>query len=328
MTAKLNLKGVDLNLLTVFEAIMETGQLSQAGIQLGLSQPAMSAALQRLRLTLKDPLFIRSRQGMEPTPRAQAWYLELAPALAQIRQSLAPQQLDPAQSERNFSLLSGDYFETVHLAALLERLQLEAPQIGINLLPMFTEGVPADFKRGQHDFAIYYQPPSASGIDYQRVGKEDLVIICREDHPRIKKQLSLKQFNQEKHVLISTASQQRTRIDELLGEHSVERRLLVKVSHFSSAAMVLENTDALCTVPAGMGEFLESRFSVKSLSFPLPVPPIDKLLIWPTALAGDPLHGWFKQLLIETITKNEPNLRDTTTGTRKELRTPSNHQAN
>lgn len=305
MTTKLNLKGVDLNLLTVFEAVMETGQLSQAGVQLGLSQPAMSAALQRLRLTLKDPLFIRSRQGMEPTPRAQAWHLELAPALAQIRQSLAPRQLDPAQSERHFTMVTGDYFETVHLAALLERLQVEAPHVGVDLLPLIAEGLPADFKLGQNDFAIYFQPPSGAGIEYQAVGKEDLVVICRKDHPRIKKRVSLKQFNQEKHVLISTANQQKNRIDELLGEHAVERNLLAKVSHFSSAAMVLENTDALCTVPAGMGEFLESRFAVKSCTFPLQLPPIDKLLIWPTVLADDPLHTWFKTLLIETITKQQ-----------------------
>lgn len=302
MAAKLNLKGIDLNLLTVFEAVMETGQLSQAGVRLGLSQPAMSAALQRLRLTLKDPLFIRSGQGMEPTPRAHAWYLELAPALAQIRQSLAPQQIDPALSERHFSLLSGDYFETVHLAALLERLQLEAPQVGVNLLPI-TAGVPADFKRGQYDFAIYYQPPSGAGIDYQTVGKEKLVVLCRKDHPRIKSRLSVKQFNREQHVFISTYNQQSVILDRLLAEQSVERRIIAKVSHFSSAAMVLENTDALCTVPAGMGEFLESRFAVKRHPFPLRLPPIDKLLIWPTVLADDPNHRWFKQLLIETITK-------------------------
>ncbi|MCB1704035.1 MAG: LysR family transcriptional regulator [Halioglobus sp.] len=302
MSAKLNLKGVDLNLLTVFEAVMETGQLSQAGVQLGLTQPAMSAALQRLRLTLKDPLFVRSRRGMEPTPRAQAWYLELAPALAQIRQSLAPRQVDPAHSERHFTMVTGDYFETVHLAALLERLQAEAPRVGVDLLPLFAEGVPSDFKLGQNDFAIYFQPPAGRGVDYQVVGKEELVVICRKDHPRIKKRVSLKQFNQEKHVLISTANQQRTVIDELLSEHTVERRLLAKVSHFSSAAMVLENTDALCTVPAGMGEFLESRFAVKCCQFPLQLPPIDKLLIWPTVLADDPLHGWFRTLLIEIIT--------------------------
>lgn len=301
MKSRLNLKGIDLNLLTIFEAVMETGQLSQAGVRLGLSQPAMSAALQRLRVTLNDPLFIRSRQGMEPTPRAQAWYLELAPALAQIRQSLTPKNLDPSTSERTFTMVCGDYFETVHLAALLPRLQRAAPHVGLDLQPLSTEGVPADFKLGKNDFAIYFQPPAGPGVDYHAVGKEELVVICSEKHPRIKKKLSLKQFNQEKHVLISTSSQQKTRIDELLSEHKVERKLLAKVSHFSSAAMVLENTDALCTVPAGMGAFLKSRFAVKSCPFPLTLPPIDKLLIWPTMLAEDPLHQWFKELLIETI---------------------------
>jgi DNA-binding transcriptional LysR family regulator len=229
--------------------------------------------------------------------------LELTPALAQIRQSLAPRQVDPAKSERDFTLVCGDYFETVHLAALLQRLQLEAPHIGLDLRPLSAEGVPPDFKLGRNDFAIYFQPPSGTGVEYHAVGKEDLVVICSQDHPRINKRLSLKQFSQEKHVLISTASQQKTRIDTLLNGQKVERKLLAKVSHFSSAAMVLESTDALCTVPAGMGEFLESRFAVKCCPFPLPLPPIDKLLIWPTVLADDPLHAWFKELLIETITQ-------------------------
>lgn len=301
MTAKLNLKGIDLNLLVVFEAIMETGQLSQAGVQLGLSQPAMSAALQRLRVTLKDPLFVRSRQGMEPTPIAKAWYLDLAPALAQIRQSLAPAHIDPAHSTRHFTIIAGDYFETVHLAALLERVQAEAPYITVDLLPLSTEGVPADFKLGQNDFAIYFQPPAGSGIGFEKVGMEELAVICRKDHPRINKRLSLKQFALERHVLIAAGSRQKSRVDELLAEHAVQRQVLAKVSHFSSAAMVLENTDALCTVPASMGEFLESRFAVKSYRFPLPFPPIDKLLIWPSVLADNPMHAWFRKLLIDTI---------------------------
>jgi len=186
MTGKLNLKGIDLNLLTVFEAVMETGQLSQAGAQLGMTQPSMSAALQRLRLTLKDPLFVRSRRGMEPTPRARAWYLELAPALAQIRQSFAPRQLDPAHSDRHFRMITGDYLNRT-LAALLERLQSEAPHVGVDLLPLFADGVPSDFKLGQNDFAIYFQPPSGSGVEHQVVGKEELVVICRKRPPPDKK---------------------------------------------------------------------------------------------------------------------------------------------
>ncbi len=302
MAERFNLKGIDLNLLTVFEAIMDTGQLSKAGAQVGLSQPAMSAALQRLRITLKDPLFVRCGGGMVPTPRATEWYAELAPALGQIRKSLSPQQIEPSQSDRGFSLLGGDYFETVHLAALLERLETEAPMVSVTVLPILADGLPADFKQGQNDFAIYYQPPAGAGVESQPVGTESLAVICRRDHPRIKGEINVAQFGAERHVLVSTHNQRSALLNGVLGRQGVERQMLARVSDFSSAAMVVENTEALCTVPAAMGAFLESRFAVKSLVFPLPVPPIDKLLIWPRVLAEDPLHRWFKEILIETMT--------------------------
>lgn len=299
---KFNLKGVDLNLLTVFEAIMETGKLSGAGDQLGMSQPAMSAALQRLRLTVDDPLFVRSRQGMEPTPRAQEWYQEIQPALEQIRQSLTSRkQFNPAESQRQFTIMAGDYFEAVHLGHLLQRIQKTAPHITINLLPISADGLPDDFKLGRIDFAVHYQAPQSSGLDYEAVGEEDLVVLTRKNHPRIKKKLSLKQFCNEQHVIFSTPGQQNVHLDVLLGEQRLSRRILVQVSHFSSAAHIIEHSDALCTVAAGMADQLAQRFDITVHKFPLQTPTIEKCMIWPSALADDPLHHWFKEQLKQAM---------------------------
>lgn len=297
-----NLRGVDLNLLTVFEAIMEAGKLSLAAEQLGMSQPAISAALQRLRLTIDDPLFVRTRQGMHPTPKAQEWYRSVKPALEQIRTSLATRgEFDPTQCDRVFSLIAGDYFEMVFLGSLLQTLQQQAPDVGVNMLPFPVAGLTKELRMGQVDFALHYRQPEELGLDFEEVGEEHLVVLARAQHPRIQDQLSLEQYAEEGHVIQTPRREDRTQLDLVLGEHRVQRRLLARVSQLSSAASVVESTDCLCTVPSKMGQRLAARFQLQVLPFPLATPPIQRLLIWPKALAQDAAHHWFKQRLIETV---------------------------
>lgn len=300
-----NLKGVDLNLLTVFEAIMETGQLSRAGEQLGLSQPAMSAALQRLRVTMDDPLFIRSRQGMEPTPRAQEWYRTVGPALQQIRQSLEHRRAPrPEESTRTFTILAGDYFESVYLGPLLSILLKEAPGISLNLLSISADGLPADFKSGKADFAVHYQAPGEAGVECQSVGEEGIVVLTRKEHPRIKTTLSIEQFCQERHVIFSVSGQQKFHLDVLLGENKMERNILARVSHFNSAAGIIEGTDAVCTVPERLGYMLAERFDLAVYPFPREMPPVPKQLIWPRVLSSDPMHQWLKEKLVALMSQD------------------------
>lgn len=299
---KLNLKGVDLNLLTVFEAIMETGQLSAAGASLGMSQPAMSAALQRLRLTAKDPLFVRTRQGMEPTPRAREWFEQVQPALEQIRLSLlVGREFDPSTSSRKFSVMAGDYFETLYLSPLLEKLSSAAPGVSLKLLPIAVGGLPESFRLGQVDLAVHYIVPQSMKVTHQSLGEEKLAVIARADHPRLGKKISLKQFQGEKHVLFSAPGEQDEHLNRLLSEQAVEREILVSVSHFSSVASVVESSDAIATVPSSMAHRLTKRYAIQSFAFPLAIPAIPKQLIWPRIFDDDPMHRWFRALLAEVV---------------------------
>lgn len=304
--SKLNLKGVDLNLLTVFEAVMETGKLSTAGDRLGMSQPAMSAALQRLRLTVGDQLFIRTRTGMEPTPRAQEWFEQVHPALEQIRLSLqSGRELDLANSERRFSILAGDYFETLYLPPLLEALAKEAPSVSVELMPISADGLPDNFRLGHTDLAIHYLVPKGMPLGYEALGGESLSVIARQGHPRLRRKPTLKQFQREKHVMFSAPGAQQVHLDQLLGEQAVEREILVRVSHFSSAATVVESTDAIATVPTTIGRQQAEQHNLQCLPFPLDIPAIPKHLIWPKVLENDPMHRWFRALVAEIARDSE-----------------------
>lgn len=296
-----NLRGIDLNLLTVFEGIMEFGQLSSAGAQLGLSQPAMSSALQRLRVMLDDELFVRTKYGMVPTPTAEAWYEDIAPILNQLRESFSAKFESPQTSSRCFSVVAGDYFETVYLAPLLTRLQTDAPSLSVSVFPLSEQGIPDDFRYGKYDFALYRSLPAGSGVSHQVLGEETLVVMRSAEHPRLSGGMTLAEFLSEKHVVMESPRHAAYGLNTLLPAHNIDREIVATVTSFSAAALIVESTEALCTVPMGLVPFLSARFNIAVESFPQKLDPINRMLVWPSVLEKDPMHRWFRELLLEIV---------------------------
>lgn len=280
---------------------MEFGQLSAAGTQLGLSQPAMSSALQRLRVMLDDELFVRTKYGMVPTPKAEAWYEDIAPILNQLRESFSAKFESPATSSRCFSIVAGDYFETVYLAPLLKRLQVDAPSVSVSVFPLSDQGIPEDFRYGKYDFALYRKLPPGPGVNFQVLGQETLAVICSQGHPRVDDKISLSQFLDEKHVVMESPRHSPHGLNTLLPAHDIRREIVATVTSFSAAALIVESTEALCTVPLGLVTFLQERFKISAHSFPGDLEPINRMLIWPKVLHKDPMHSWFRELLLEVV---------------------------
>ena len=298
---KTNLRGFDLNLLAIFEAIMKHKQLSSAARELGMTQPAMSTALGRLRVMFKDQLFVRSKYGMLPTPKAEQLLLQLQPALAGIRGTLNSVNETPEESVRRFSIIAGDYFEKTHLVSLLQRLESEAPRVSISIKPLAPDGVPSDFKLGRHDFALYRSLPAGGGVEFSEVGFERLVVIASQRHSRLRGSLSLTDFCSERHVLVESASEGAHSLSPLLAAQGVERDVLATVTSFGAAALVVENSNALCTVPEALSVYLKERFRINVFSFPAEVASIARLLMWPAILQNDPMHEWLRGRLYEIL---------------------------
>ena len=280
---------------------MEYGQLSSAGAQLGLSQPAMSSALQRLRVMLDDELFVRTKYGMVPTPKAQAWYDDIAPILNQLRESFSAKFESPKTSKRCFSIVAGDYFETVYLAPLLKRLQVDAPSLSVSVFPLSEQGIPDDFRYGKYDFALYRTLPPGPGVNYEVLGQETLAVIYALGHPRVNSALSLTQFLEEKHVVMESPRHSPHGLNTLLPSHDIRRDIVATVTSFSAAALIVESTEALCTVPLGLVPFLQERFRISAHPFPGDLELINRMLIWPKVLDKDPMHSWFRELLLEIV---------------------------
>ncbi|MFV8816786.1 LysR family transcriptional regulator [Haliea sp. E17] len=295
---KMNLRSVDLNLLPVFDAIMETGQLSQAGEKLGMSQPAVSAALQRLRDTLGDELFVRTRYGMSPTPRASEIYATTSQALEMLRSEFEQSRaFEPANCARHFTIMGGDYVELLHHGPLVALLAREAPGITTEITPL----MPGDYARpllnGEIDVAVHYAIPADRGLESTRVLEDRLAVVCRSDHPRAATRLTTATFCAEQHVTLLPTPSGTGHFESFMGNNRVERRPGARVTQFSAMIPVILHTDQLCIMPHALASFFAARESLVVHELPIPAPPLAVYLVWARRYHRDPAHHWLREQL-------------------------------
>ncbi len=244
-----HIRSLDLNLLKVFEALLEEGGVSAAGHRLGLSQSAVSHALNRLRRQVGDPLFTRTAAGMQPTPRA----LELGPRWPRrwpsCRRALEPPQFDPAAARR-FTLFASGYLCTVLAPDLLARLQAAAPRAELRVSPL-GPGVVEALDHGRVDLAVggFGQVPERYGK--QALFEDQLVWVMRSDHPLAAGPLTLEGLAGASHLIVGTGEEPAT--GEALIDHGLERRVLLgggEAFHAALAAKGLERR-VQASVPGG-----------------------------------------------------------------------------
>lgn len=298
---KLNLRSIDLNLLPVFAAVVEEGQLSRAALRLGMSQPAVSAALQRLRLTVDDALFVRSRNGLSPTPRAQALYQQTRQGLQLLAEALDPGQgFEPARSERVLRLIAVDYFETIMLGRLIADLRLHSQSLGIEVLPQ-QDGWLRQLLNAEVDMALDSQLPEDERIRGEKISEERLVVVARQGHPAIRGKLGLDDFLEAQHVVLPLRERRILPLDEILGRPGWRRKVGAHVGHYGNLLSVASQTDLIATVPKRLAMVQAKALKLQVLDFPVPTPAVPIYLMWPKALDSDPAHRWFRSLLQKTF---------------------------
>lgn len=304
---KLNLRSIDLNLLPVFTAVVEEGQLSRAAERLGMSQPAVSAALQRLRLTTGDALFIRNRSGLSPTPRAKELYRQISQGLEILGAALDPGQgFEPATSERHFRLLAVDYFESLMLGRLLGHLREHSHSVGVEVLPL-ADGWQQRLLNAEADFALDTEMPEDSRVMATVVAEERLAVVARQGHPQIRGKLTLENYLHAEHVVLPLRERRILPLDQILGKPGWRRRIGAHVSQFGNLLAVASQTDLIATVPLRMAQAQAATLKLQLLDFPVAVPAVPIYLIWPKALEADAAHRWFRALLQETLKNIDRN---------------------
>ena len=304
----MKLESIDLNLLLVFEALATERSVTQAAAKIGLSQPALSNALARLRVLFHDPLFERSSGRMEPTPRARQLLGPLSEAVAQLREALETQAaFRPRDSEREFVIATNDCVEALLLTPLVQRLQREAPSIALRTVRTdYLFHPPADrLQTGELDLALGFfagPPQTQSGLLSRQLMAGRLVCILRDAHPRAGRKLSLRAFAETPHVRVMYPLNERIgSIDPILRSRGLTRRIAVTVPHYLTIPAIVAKTDLLGVVPEWLARREERRLRLKIFEPPLPLPDVGVVMTWHER--PDPAHSWLRDCIAAVCAK-------------------------
>jgi DNA-binding transcriptional LysR family regulator len=299
----MNVTGLDLNLLRVFDAVLRDRSVTAAARHLGLTQPAVSNALARLRAQFDDVLFVRTSAGMDATPFARDLAEPVRQALALLESALAHGPgFDPAVSTRAFRFYMSDLGQIEFLPPLVERAQRVAPKVRLEAVSMEVEDIGDALAAGALDLAVGFLPGLGPPVRRQPLFRDPYVCLMREDHPVARSRLTKKAFLESSHALVSYKGGHRV-IEEALERAGLTRSIALRVPHFTVVPMVLERTDLILTLPSKVARVYERQGGFKFLPPPVPIPPADVAAHWHERFERDPGNRWLREVIMELFTE-------------------------
>ena len=295
----MNLNSLDLNLLVALDALLREANVSRAAMRIGLSQPAASHALQRLRDLLGDPLLVRNGARMELTPRAQALRGPLAQALDQVRGLFIPDDFDAGSSERHFRLMMPDLAVELLMPPLMEKITQAAPNIRIDVVPWRGPAIfTAEFAR-TIDMVISIGD-AFKGFHRQLLYTDSDALAVRRSHPAGAKLKRREAFLNARHVAVVIRGQNEDLIDGWLRAKGIERRIALVVPGYIEALHVAARTDLVAFVPRRLIAALSKQLSLISVTPPLDPGIDEQFMFYPTRAQMDPGSIWLRKLMLET----------------------------
>ena len=296
-TPSVKLGAIDLNLLVVFDAVMQERNVTRAGQRLGLSQPAMSHALTRLRYMLKDDLFIRSPKGMLPTPRAEQLALPVRSALDGLQHSLEPSQFIASEATRSFRIAVDKYSAVVLVGPLVGRITKAAPGVRLEFRPSGTLNVLDLLDRGELDLAIGRLPEQGERFSRLTLLRDDFVLVLRKDHPATSaRALSMERFAALSHLEISSVAYDTGFIDQALAKRKLTRRIQLRAP-FLSAVRILIASDMVSVLQRRVAEELVRYRPLLIRPLPHSSPTLETAMLWPRWFENQPAHRWLREVV-------------------------------
>ena len=294
----MQLSAIDMNLLVVLGALLETGSVKGAASRLGLSPSATSHALGRLRELLDDPVLVRAGQRMVPSARAEQLRPRVDRLLSDVVELLEPtDEVNPATMRRSFRLATTDYVDLLVVQPLSRRLAVEAPGVDLYCSPI--PGAVERLRNEQIDLAFGVFPQLPEDIEAAPMIEEDLVCVLRKGHPRARGRFTRAQYAALGHVLTAPAGGTRAVVDTCLERHGLTRRVARTAPNFQAAAQLVEGTDYVLTLPRRIAERLCGPLDLVVRAPPLEVPPFVLEVIWHRRHGEDAAHRWLREQIDE-----------------------------
>lgn len=296
---QMNVLSIDLNLLKALDALLETESVTKAAELANLSQPAMSRALNRLQHTIKDPLLVRSGRGMVLTPRGEALRTPVRDALAQVSHVFKPQVFDPSKAQDRFRIMAPDYVAQMIMPAVLGQVFKLAPQVQIEMENLSATGI-SDMCEGRISlgFGVVDDGPVLYNVASQSLFDDRQVCLMRRGHPLIEDGMSLKGYSASAHALLSIIGRGGGRIDDVLQEHGLTRKIALRITQFMTINAVIAPTDLVITVPEHLAQrVMTDELHMMPLPSELQAPPFTVSQIWHERFTKDPAHQWLRRLV-------------------------------
>lgn len=292
----------DLNLLLIFEAVLETKSTTHAAAHLGLTQSAVSNALNRLRSALGDPLFVKTPQGMMPTPRALEISMPLKDAIERLRITFnQPPEFDAAESDRTFRLFMTDVGQMVLLPKVLLAVQKEAPGVTIETVQVGSlREREAAMSSGEVDLAVGYFQEFTGPFHCQALFREEYACMMRMHHPLAQSELTLQGYAAARHAVYhpsgSGHAAQEQVINSVLARHGLQRRIALRATHFLGFTRMISGTDLITTIPQRLAAAAAHSVELKIVPPPVAIPSFEVVQFWHKRFHLDPGVRWLRSL--------------------------------
>jgi DNA-binding transcriptional LysR family regulator len=291
----------DVGLLLTLDALLKEQNVTHAATRLNITQSALSARLTRLRQLLNDPLFIpaASGRGMIPTPHATALQPELSRLIERLNDFInTAHQFEPATSRRVFRIAATDNPAAIIAPDLIPLIRRQAPQAKVAFTLPDKARIAHHLEQGDIDLFVGTTEDAAGGLVGQTLFDDEFVTAQRRDHPRGKRDMTIDEFCQMDHLLISTAGGHFSgMIDTALAEIGRERRVSVSIQSYALAPLVLASTDCICTLPR---RFLERFDQILDLfKPPLSLSTFGMQIFWHPRMRTDPAHRWLRKMVLQ-----------------------------
>ncbi len=291
------LRGVDLNLLTVFDAVMQEQNITRAAQFLGMSQPAVSNAVARLKVMFNDELFMRHGRGIQPTQRARQLFGPLRQALQLVRNELPNSIFVPETSERVFKLAVCSPCDLRFAPRIMRGIAEKSPSIQLSLDADFDNQLPEKLRYQEVDFVIDYARFDQPGYSSTEIFSDELVVVVAANHPRIGSQISQAEFMTEKHAALSKVNGVRSFYERVYGS-DLECQESYQGTSLSNILYVVGQSELVTVVPRWLVDSIPNRASYKVLAYPFSDNKVAGYLSWHESSEKDKGHIWMRDQLM------------------------------
>ena len=301
-----NLRNFDLNLLLVLDGVLREGTLSNAAKALNVSQPTISSSLARLREILQDDLFVRSGNGMQPTPRALALKEPVQRVLAAVKgEILDTGRFDPLTEIRPYTIATPGIGETLFFPRLVARLAQDAPRVNLHSTVVGPRHLEDALEAGEVDLAVGYFPDLARPTTMQQtLFTHGFTCLARAGHPVINNPLTLEAFLEAHHIVVGSEGSSQELFEDALAKRGLERRCALRSPHFMSLPFVVASTDLIVTVPRAVAAFFSGLADLQVLDPPIDIPEFAVKQYWHRRFHHDARVTWLRTIMSELYQNN------------------------